>query len=315
MGWADHRSPVAARRHPSQRPWRERRCNADNSRGTYTPVNYIQALVEKGADIDAVRDEADTALIVAAPLDDLPSVEYLCDQGADFMHLNKAGENAITVSIAKDNDDCTIYLNGRMLEVLRGLKSAADAGNTFAQNLIRNPGGSKAQNMDGMHNPHEADTQRDFSTLDGDELEFEVSRLRTQLDEAVEKLHAIRGQRVTPMDKVAVDAKKLHNLFSSMHLGGRQQRRRAGAAASFRGKDDEDDEDDEDNQDVHGSEGQGGEASESDVRDNSEATSPARESRESYERETQGFGANEYDAHASDALSMLRDLRPVLVLG
>jgi hypothetical protein len=147
------------------------------------------------------------------------------------MHFNKAGENAITVSIAEDHDECTEYLNSRMLNVLRGLKSAADAGNTFAQNLIRDP--SSAQSKFEAHDANNAGAERELPDLDEQELEAKVSRLQTELEQAVERLRRIRGHRATPIEKVATGAKKLRNLFSSMTLGGNDRGRHTSTAGAI----------------------------------------------------------------------------------
>jgi hypothetical protein len=143
-----------------------------------------------------------------------------------------------------------------MLNVLRGLKSAADAGNTFAQNLIRDP--TSAQSKFEAHDANNAGAERELPDPDEHELEAEVSRLQTELEHAVERLRRSRGQRANPIGKVATGAKKLRSLFSSMTLGGNDRNRHTstagaitddhhGSESSMRhtGVDDDDDDDDD----------------------------------------------------------------------
>jgi hypothetical protein len=57
--------------------------------------------------------------------------------------------------------------------------------------------------------------------------------LQTELENAVERLRRSRGQRANPIGKVATGAKKLHNLFSSMRLGGNDRNRHTSTAGAI----------------------------------------------------------------------------------
>ncbi|ORY61452.1 ankyrin repeat-containing domain protein [Pseudomassariella vexata] len=71
------------------------------------PVESLRLLLLANADINLADGNGDTALIVAAQRGDQQCVRFLTEEGADVMHSNKSGENALhamKVAIESENE-------------------------------------------------------------------------------------------------------------------------------------------------------------------------------------------------------------------
>lgn len=76
---------------------------------THMSTKFVELLVRKGADINAVNLAGDTALIMAAWKGDKGCVEMLCDAGADVTYRSHRGL-ATQVAAEKLHPDCAHVL-------------------------------------------------------------------------------------------------------------------------------------------------------------------------------------------------------------
>ncbi|KAH8200508.1 hypothetical protein TruAng_005338 [Truncatella angustata] len=90
----------------------------------------LQQLLDAGAEIDATDNNGDTALIAAASVNDDEFVNFLLAKGADVMHKNKDGLNAMQVAYDTDNTGETLsVLINHVSIILSGVKKAIQTGN------------------------------------------------------------------------------------------------------------------------------------------------------------------------------------------
>jgi ankyrin repeat protein len=106
-----------------------------NHRSTrrYTPLMYAahmgpaaldsaRLLVEKGADIEAVSMDGWTPLMFAADSLNVPMVNWLLEQGAETMVVNKAGETALDIALKRHSP---YQLRADTVDLLRRATAAA----------------------------------------------------------------------------------------------------------------------------------------------------------------------------------------------
>ena len=101
------------------------------------PQSSICSLLDAGADINLADNDGDTALILASWFGDAEVVQCLLDRGADVLHRNKAGKNALQRALESDKSECVNILVAHISEIMEALRVAVESGNAAVTAVIR----------------------------------------------------------------------------------------------------------------------------------------------------------------------------------
>lgn len=74
-------------------------------------VEHIRALVSKGANVNAMNDEGETALIAAVSSGDIECVKFLISEQVNIDATSKSGETAIIRALSRFDFECHSYLS------------------------------------------------------------------------------------------------------------------------------------------------------------------------------------------------------------
>lgn len=143
----------------------------------WLPVESVEMLLEKGADITLTDQDGDSALTTAAFRGEAECIELLLKKGADIMHVNNNGFNALQIALQEENEDCLVMLVDAVSRILTSVKTAVDAGNEAVARVLRSAGVKKPANrtmtIDTNHDDTDADDNDENDTDNDDTAELD----------------------------------------------------------------------------------------------------------------------------------------------
>lgn len=102
------------------------------------PAERLGPLLDRGASIDMVDTDGETALMVAAGAGDADAVRVLLNRGADFLKFSNKDYTALQYARINGDSKCISLLLDRAQFILRGLHDSAERGDEHARNIILN---------------------------------------------------------------------------------------------------------------------------------------------------------------------------------
>ncbi|KAK4207287.1 hypothetical protein QBC37DRAFT_456089 [Rhypophila decipiens] len=101
------------------------------------PRAGVELLLERGANINLPdKTVGDTALVAASRKGDAEMVSCLLDHGADILHSNRRGENALQAAASTGKDMCLPILVQHISCIMERLKRAIDGGNKAVERVV-----------------------------------------------------------------------------------------------------------------------------------------------------------------------------------
>ncbi|EWC47693.1 hypothetical protein DRE_02893 [Drechslerella stenobrocha 248] len=100
-------------------------------------VDSTQRLLEMGANINAVDDFGDSALLVAASFGDAQLTAFLLEKGADITHSNKKGHNALRCAVDSGVAECIQVVVQGTTRVFTALNEAMNQGSFEVARVVR----------------------------------------------------------------------------------------------------------------------------------------------------------------------------------
>lgn len=153
----------------------------------------LKQLLEAGAAIDATNNNGDTALISAASSGDDEFVSFLLAKGADVLHTNNQGINAMQAASENDNPGDTLNILIKYVStILSGINSRVQAGDQAVIDVVNEAKAmaQKANKTDHEIDTNEPSTENDQELYEDQEGHFnpeEVS-IEVKADEITEQL-------------------------------------------------------------------------------------------------------------------------------
>lgn len=184
---------------------------------SWLSIEFVELILQAGANIDDEDEDGDTALISAARRGDADSIKILLNHGADFMHTNHSGQNALQVAILNSNanEDCAKILIDTMSEILLSIKMAMNAGNEAVASVVQAANSERLEKAKAMDVTSQA-------VPDRDDIEIKAENGESQLPISE------KSQSIPPPNEAehsnAIDGTSQSQQYSSTDNSDRQQR-------------------------------------------------------------------------------------------
>lgn len=184
---------------------------------SWLSTEFVELILQAGANIDDEDEDGDTALISAARRGDADSIKILLNHGADFMHINHSGQNALQVAILNSNanEECAKILIDTMSEILLSIKMAMNAGNEAVASVVQ------AANSERLEKAKTIDVANQ-AVPDRDDIEIKPENGDSQLPISE------KSQFIPPSNEAehsnAIDGTSQSQQYSSTYSGDPQQR-------------------------------------------------------------------------------------------
>jgi ankyrin repeat protein len=102
------------------------------------PSKWLNMLLDAGADINQEDTAGDTALIIAALNGNLDRVRTLLERGANVLHVNGDGKNALQTGASSNNDECVELLIDHVSKIMSAMNKSIGSGNIQLSELVTN---------------------------------------------------------------------------------------------------------------------------------------------------------------------------------
>ncbi|PFH59149.1 hypothetical protein XA68_12752 [Ophiocordyceps unilateralis] len=107
-----------------------------NKATTILSVDSLRRLLDAGANVNLADNEGDTPLLVAAAMDEDEAVDLFLEYGADILHVNDEGKNAMQVALQNGSQSSLKTLIDRVSGVLASLRTRRDMGSTEVAQVV-----------------------------------------------------------------------------------------------------------------------------------------------------------------------------------